>query len=50
MDTFGSIRGNIAHSTHTVQNVIDRNTELSRIVNQIIPELEKIDELISKLK
>lgn len=50
MDAFGATRGNIAHNTSQVQNIIDRNTELNRIKNQILPELENIDDLIRRLK
>lgn len=50
MESFGSTRGNIAHNSMQVQNRLDRSTELNRIKNQIIPELEAIDELIRKLK
>lgn len=50
MESFGSARGLIAHSSFNVQTSIDRNTELNRIKNQILPELTKIDLLIKKLK
>ena len=50
MESFGTTRGNIAHNTTQVQNQIDRNTEKSRIKNQILPELVRIDGLIRKLK
>jgi hypothetical protein len=50
MESFGATRGNIAHNTTQVQNQIDRNTELTRIKSQILPELERVDELIRKLK
>lgn len=50
MDSFGSTRGMIAHSSFTVTNTIDRNTELNKIKTIIIPELINIDTLISNLK
>jgi len=50
MESFGSTRGLIAHSSFNVQTSIDRNTELNRIKNQILPELTNIDALIKKLK
>lgn len=50
MESFGSTRGLYAHSSFTVQTSIDRNTELNRIKNQILPELINIDLLIKKLK
>ncbi|WP_336717302.1 HEPN domain-containing protein [Chryseobacterium mucoviscidosis] len=43
MDSFGTIRGAIAHSSFKVQSTIDRNTELDRIKNQILPELLMLD-------
>jgi hypothetical protein len=49
MDTFGSIRGNIAHSSLRVQNQIDRNTERDRVNLHILPEIERLDTLIRKL-
>ena len=50
MESFGSTRGNIAHNSFQVQNRIDRNSELHRINNQIVPELVNIDKLITKVK
>ena len=50
MESFGSTRGLIAHSSFNVQTSIDRNTELNRIKNQILPELTNINALIKKLK
>ena len=50
MESFGSTRGSIAHSSLQVQNRIDRNSELERINLQIVPELTNLDELIKKLK
>lgn len=50
MDSFGSTRGLIAHNSFTVTQTIDRNTELNKIKNLIIPELTNIDKMISKLK
>jgi hypothetical protein len=50
MESFGSTRGLIAHSSFNVQTSIDRNTELNRIKNHILPELANIDNLIKKLK
>lgn len=50
MDSFGSTRGLIAHKSFTVSHTIDRNTELNRMKNQILPELANIDSIITKLK
>lgn len=50
MESFGSTRGSIAHSSLQVQNRIDRNSEVNRINLQIVPELTNLDELIKKLK
>lgn len=50
MESFGSTRGLIAHSSFNVQTSIDRNTELNRIKTQILPELTNIDALIKKIK
>jgi hypothetical protein len=50
MESFGSTRGLFAHKSFNVQTSIDRNTELNRIKNQILPELTNIDLLIKKLK
>jgi hypothetical protein len=50
MESFGSTRGMFAHSSFSVQSSIDRNTELNRLKNQILPELINIDLLIKKIK
>ena len=50
MEAFGTTRGNIAHNSSVVQQQLDRNTERDRIVNQILPEIERLDELIGKLQ
>lgn len=49
MEAFGATRGNIAHKSNVVQQQLDRNTERDRIVNQILPEIERLDNLIGKL-
>ena len=50
MDSFGSFRGKLAHTTHSVQAQIDLVTENNRINHQIIPEIEVLDDLIKRLK
>ena len=45
MDSFGSFRGELAHTTHSTQAQIDLVTERNRINNQILPELDVIDTL-----
>jgi hypothetical protein len=50
MESFGSNRGKIAHSSTHVLNTLDRNTELNLVKIQILPELEKLDNLIRQLK
>jgi hypothetical protein len=49
MESFGSTRGNIAHNSIAVQTALDRNTEKDRINTQIIPEIERLDQLIQKI-
>jgi hypothetical protein len=49
MDSFGAIRGKIAHNSIAVQTMLDRNSERSRINDQIVPEIERLDALIQKL-
>lgn len=49
MNSFGSTRGSIAHSTHSIQAQIDLTTEKNRINNQILPEISTIDNLIRKI-
>jgi hypothetical protein len=49
MDAFGSLRGTIAHNSTSVHTLIDRNTEVQRINTQILPEVQRLDRLISKL-
>ncbi|MCF8239180.1 MAG: hypothetical protein K9I85_13550 [Saprospiraceae bacterium] len=49
MEGFGTARGNIAHSSIRVASLIDRNTELHRINAQILPEIQRLDQLVSKL-
>lgn len=43
MNTFGAFRGEIVHTTHSVQSPIDRDIELNRITNNIMPGLSIID-------
>jgi len=50
MDSFGSFRGHIAHSSHGVQSQIDMRTERDRINNIIIPEIKGIDEDLRRLR
>lgn len=49
MDAFGNLRGSIAHNSTSVHTLIDRNTEVNRINTQILPEIHRLDQLISKL-
>lgn len=49
MEGFGKERGNIAHNSMRVSSLIDRNTELLRINDQILPEIQRLDQLVSKL-
>lgn len=49
MDSFGSTRGIIAHSSHRTQSQIDLITEKNRINYSIIPEIKVIDNLIKKI-
>lgn len=49
MDSFGSLRGNVAHSSIQIQNLIDRNTVKNIVNNQILPEIEAIEELVKKI-
>lgn len=49
MESFGTLRGAIAHNSTSVHTLIDRNTEVNRINNQILPEVQRLDQLISKL-
>src|SRR5215204_2103944 len=47
MEAFGNSRGNIAHNSMRVSNLIDRNTEVQRINSQILPEIQRLDQLLS---
>ena len=49
MDSFGAIRGNIAHNSVGAQSVLDRNSEVQRIQQQILPGIATIDEMIQRL-
>lgn len=49
MESFGSTRGNIAHNSLRVQRQLDRDTEMKRINNQIIPEIERLDGIIKRI-
>lgn len=49
MDAFGNARGSIAHNSISILNLIDRNTEVNRINNQILPEIQRLDQIVSKL-
>ena len=49
MDAFGNLRGIIAHNSTSVHTLIDRNTEVQRINTQILPEVQRLDQLIAKL-
>jgi hypothetical protein len=50
MDSFGSTRGGIAHTTHSVQNQIDLKTEKDRINIYILPTIDTLDQTIRKIK
>jgi hypothetical protein len=43
MNSFGTTRGNVAHSSISTQQPIDPATEYQRITNQILPGLRKLD-------
>lgn len=49
MEAFGNLRGTIAHNSTSIHTLIDRNTEVLRINTQIMPEIQRLDQLISKL-
>jgi len=49
MEAFGNLRGAIAHNSTSVHILIDRNTEVRRINTQILPEIQRLDHLISRL-
>lgn len=49
MEAFGNLRGTLAHNSTSVLTLIDRHTEVQRINNQIMPEIQRLDQLISKL-
>jgi len=46
MDSFGATRGMIAHSTIRVQTPIDLVTEKNNINQNILPEIQRLDELL----
>ena len=50
MDSFGSQRGSIAHSTISAQNQIDLVTERNNINNNILPPINDLDLLIKSIK
>lgn len=50
MDDFGKKRGSFAHSSHSVQSQIDLKTERDRVKIHILPEIDKLDLLIKKIK
>ncbi|MTB49799.1 hypothetical protein E1J53_0002400 [Lewinella sp. W8] len=47
MENFGKDRGTIAHQPLSVQNTIDKVTEVDRIKNRILPEIAILDRLLS---
>lgn len=49
MNSFGGTRGNIAHTSIRVQSPLDRDSEVQRINQRILPEILKLDTLISKI-
>lgn len=49
MDSFGSSRGTVAHTSVKTQQLIDPQTEFQRISNEILPGLKKLDKKISEL-
>ena len=50
MNTFGKFRGGIAHTAFKTQTQLDVKSEQDRINNRILPEIDVLDTLISKLK
>ena len=50
MDSFGSKRGQFAHTSSSVQSQIDLVTEKNNINNSILPEIRIIDKLVKELK
>ncbi|WP_439585121.1 HEPN domain-containing protein [Dyadobacter bucti] len=49
MEAFGGIRGNIAHSSAQVQNLLDRNTIRDMVNIQILPEIEVVENFVTKI-
>lgn len=49
MNSFGAFRGEIVHTTHSVQSPIDRDVQLVRINTKIIPGLRIVDQDIAAL-
>ena len=49
METFGTFRGSLVHTTHQVQLPLDRDNEYNRIMTRIIPELGNVDLLIKSV-
>lgn len=50
MDNFGRDRGELAHTTHSVQYQIDPQTEKTRVNFHIMREIERLDNIIRGLK
>lgn len=50
MESFGSLRGRLAHNSHqTITIQFDRNTEKDRVNRLIMPEIERLDVFIKRL-
>lgn len=49
IDSFGTMRGTIAHKSVIAQQAVDPATEYTRLTNQILPGLRKLDRKISDL-
>jgi hypothetical protein len=49
MDSFGTRRGAVAHTSVSAQQPIDPATEYNRVMKQILPGLRKLDRKVSRL-
>lgn len=49
MDSFGTARGAVAHTSVSTQQPVDPATEYNRIMNDILPGLRKLDRKIKRL-
>lgn len=50
MNSFGATRGLFAHSSNRIHSNVDRNTVLTLVKTQILPELDNIDMIIKNLR